>query len=495
MLLKRTLIPLGLIIFSLLSLPERGVSQSLQSVSNFGTDPGNLRMYEYEPSPQPQGNAPLVVVLHGCGQTASGYFNSTEWHRLADRYGFYLVFPEQKSSNNSYYCFNWFLPGDQERGSGEAKSIRQMVDKMKTDHSIDGNAVYVTGLSAGGGMTSVMMACYPDIFRGGAVMAGLPYKAASSLSRANKAMNGKVDSTPSEWETIAKGGYPSFSGVYPTLATFHGSSDGTVDPINARELMEQWTALHGTDQNVDHTETAFAGASSVKLEEYRNGNDSIAVARYTIDGMGHGISVNPGSPVCKGKGGNTGSAAFDEGFFSSFWAARFFGIIPFAEIRGPASVSAGEQGVVFSTPYVEGSSWSWKVPSGASIVSGQGTDSIEVDWGSQPGYVKVTRTDSNGCEGISDSIAVGLTSIEDDQGMPREFHLIGPNPSDRGFRVHLDAESKRAVRLELYDANGKKCTLPQKYLAPGERLHFGAELTPGLYLLRAGGGSHTLIVR
>ena len=418
MILKRTLCFSGFVALFCILIPKGISGQSLQLVNSFGSDPGNLKMYEYEPSSPPQGDAPLVMVLHGCGQTANGYFNATEWQRLADRYGFYLVFPEQRSSNNSASCFNWFLSWDQERGGGEPKSLRQMVGQMKTDHAIDDEAVYVTGLSAGGAMSSVMMACYPDLFDAGAVMAGVPYKAASSYSRAQKAMSGKVDSTPSEWETIAKGGNPSFSGSYPRLATFHGTSDGTVDPVNARELMEQWTALHGADQNVDHTENAFDGVASVTLEEYRTANGSLSVARYTIDGMGHGISVDPGSPVCEGKGGSTGSASFDKDFFSSYWAARFFGIVP-----------------------------------------------------------------------------TGCTSIAERGELPERVRFIGPNPSEEGFRLKLSEKSQQAVRLELYDASGKRCRLSQKQLAPGERLHFGEELSPGLYLLRAGKGSHPLIVR
>jgi poly(3-hydroxybutyrate) depolymerase len=49
-----------------------------------------------------------------------------------------------------------------------------MVEKMASDHGVDGTRVFVTGLSAGGAMTSVMLANYPDVFAGGAIIAGLP---------------------------------------------------------------------------------------------------------------------------------------------------------------------------------------------------------------------------------------------------------------------------------------------------------------------------------
>src|ERR671910_288695 len=49
-------------------------------------------------------------------------------------------------------CFNWFNSEDIRRDKGEALSIKQMVDKMKSDHNIDPKRVFVTGLSAGGAM-------------------------------------------------------------------------------------------------------------------------------------------------------------------------------------------------------------------------------------------------------------------------------------------------------------------------------------------------------
>src|SRR5207302_2745980 len=117
--------------------PEPGtVPSRLQPADGFGSNPGNLRMFAYSP-PQYAGNRALVVVLHGCAQTAASYDFGAGWSTLADRYGFALLLPEQQHSNNPNGCFNWFQKGDIERGNGEALSIRQMVDKMVSDHRID----------------------------------------------------------------------------------------------------------------------------------------------------------------------------------------------------------------------------------------------------------------------------------------------------------------------------------------------------------------------
>ena len=127
-------------------------------------------------------------MLHGCTQTAAGYDIGAGWSTLADRYGFALLFPEQRQANNQKLCFNWFEAGDIARDRGEPLSIRQMIERMVRDHGIDEQRIFVTGLSAGGAMTGVMLATYPEVFAGGAVIAGLPYGSATSVKDAFEAM-------------------------------------------------------------------------------------------------------------------------------------------------------------------------------------------------------------------------------------------------------------------------------------------------------------------
>ena len=97
-------------------------STRLRENFGFGSNPGNLRMFIYRP-PSFADNPALVVVLHGCTQTAAGYDLGAGWSTLADRYGFVLLFPEQQRSNNPNGCFNWFQPAHSERGRGEPLSI------------------------------------------------------------------------------------------------------------------------------------------------------------------------------------------------------------------------------------------------------------------------------------------------------------------------------------------------------------------------------------
>jgi poly(3-hydroxybutyrate) depolymerase len=98
---------------------------------------------------------------------------------IRGRLGFAVVYPQQQLANNPKNCFSWFLPGDTARGHGEALSIREMVEHAIATFAADRGKVFVTGLSAGGAMASVMLATYPEVFAGGALIAGFPYGRAS----------------------------------------------------------------------------------------------------------------------------------------------------------------------------------------------------------------------------------------------------------------------------------------------------------------------------
>src|SRR6476660_7035896 len=215
----------------------------LRAILDFGSNPGNLRMFVYRP-PTLAENPALVVVLHGCTQTAAGYDRGAGWSTLADRFGFALLLPEQQRSNNPNGCFNWFQAGDIERGHGEALSIRQMVAKMVSDHGIDPARVFVTGLSAGGAMTSVMLATYPEVFAGGAIIAGLPYGAANNVQQAFENMFQCPPRPARDWGDLVRAASP-HRGAWPRISVWHGDADATVIPSNAIEIIKQWTDVHG----------------------------------------------------------------------------------------------------------------------------------------------------------------------------------------------------------------------------------------------------------
>src|SRR5699024_2163655 len=133
-------------------------------------------------------NASLVVALHGCTQSAQDYAHGAGWLEPAERHGFALLLPQQNATNNPALCFNWFVPEHIRHGSGEAESIRQMIDYVSTHQPIDPDRIFITGLSAGGAMATAMLAAYPQVFAGGAIMSGLPYGCATNALEAMACM-------------------------------------------------------------------------------------------------------------------------------------------------------------------------------------------------------------------------------------------------------------------------------------------------------------------
>ena len=291
----------------------------LRECAVFGENPGNLRMLTYVPENLPASPA-LVVVLHGCTQTAAAYDHGAGWSRLADEAGFVLLFPEQQPANNPKNCFTWFDANDTRRDAGEALSIRSMVARMVEDHGIDPGRVFVTGLSAGGAMANVMLATYPEVFAGGAVIAGLPYGAAASVPQAFEAMFKGANRPAREWGDLVRAASP-YRGPWPRISVWQGSADRTVVASNAEEIVKQWADVHDLSPATADREPG----SAFSREVWRDADGRILIERVTIPGMAHGTPLAVGAG--EDQGGNAGPFLLDVGVSSTHHIARFFGLL------------------------------------------------------------------------------------------------------------------------------------------------------------------------
>jgi feruloyl esterase len=308
--------------------PTSTTPTRLTETHDFGPNPGNLRMFTYAPPERPASPA-LAVVIHGCTQTAAGYDYGSGWSVLAERYGFIVLFPEQQEINNPNRCFNWFQVGDTERGLGEAASIRQMVERAIRDHDVDRDRVFVTGLSAGGAMTAAMLATYPEAFAGGAIIAGLPYRCATSISEAFDSMFQGQERPAHEWGDLVRQASP-HHGPWPRVSVWHGSADATVKPLNAVEIIKQWTNVHGLPVSPSRSESVDGYPRRV----WTNAAGEDVIEEYVITGMAHG------TPLATGDGENNygvaGPFLLEAGISSSYHIAHFWGLTEPVLARGPA---------------------------------------------------------------------------------------------------------------------------------------------------------------
>jgi poly(hydroxyalkanoate) depolymerase family esterase len=256
----------------------------LASVAEFGRNPGGLSMLVYLPTNTVAPGAPLIVLLHGCGQAAGRFAAETGWTALAERLGIPLILPEQLDENNRGRCFNWFRPADASRGLGEAFSIRRMVAAAVQRFESDPERVFIAGLSAGGAMAAALLAAYPDVFAAGAVVAGLPVGAASSAGEALRRMaEAGPARPPSGWaDQVRHAGPIDYRGPWPRLSIWQGEADRVVDPANARLIATQWSTLHGLDQAAMET----TQASGMRQERWNTGGKPV-VELWCVPDLAH----------------------------------------------------------------------------------------------------------------------------------------------------------------------------------------------------------------
>ena len=238
-------------------------------------------------------------MLHGSLQTAEDYDHGSGWSTLADEHCFALLFPQQRRVNNAIRAFNWFEPDDSYRGGGEVLSIREMIEQVVVDHSIDLQRIFITGLSSGGAMTSVMLATYPDVFAGGAIIAGLPYVGGSSLMRALHLMKGYEETPDKQLDALVRGASRSIDG-WPKISVWHGSNDRTVDPSNADAIVRQWRALHGAEDAPTRVDTVDGYPRRV----WCNSVGADVIEEFRIPNMGHGAPLRAGGDDGYGASGD-----------------------------------------------------------------------------------------------------------------------------------------------------------------------------------------------
>jgi poly(hydroxyalkanoate) depolymerase family esterase len=289
---------------------------SLLELSDFGSNPGNLKAHYFIPATLLP-DAPLVVVLHGCLQTAAAYDYGSGWSKLAEERGFALLFPEQQRSNNPNLCFNWFVPEDIQAGGGEAHSIRQMIDQMAFDHGLNRNRIFVTGLSAGGAMSGVMLAAYPDIFAGGGIIAGLPYGSANNVPAAFDRMRGHGTPTAQQLAKYVTDA-TSHDGPWPKISVWHGSADRTVVPSNSTAIVDQWRTVHGIGAAPASSDTVDGHTHTIWTDK----RGDAVIEEYVISGLGHGTPLD----VEASGYGVAGSYMIDAGISSTHRIASFWGL-------------------------------------------------------------------------------------------------------------------------------------------------------------------------
>lgn len=299
--------------------------QQMVETESFGNDPGHLKMFTYNCKQNDSTPKPLVVVLHGCGQTAAEVAALTGWNKLATLNDFMVLYPQQRFLNNTGTCFNWFRNADINKGSGECESIYQMIRYLQRKYPVNSSRIFITGLSAGAAMSVVLMSTHPEIFKGGAIFAGGAYKLATSAWVSPYVMAGTKRLPKEELVQLVAAQNPGYKGKYPLMIIYQGLNDLVVNHKNAGLLVQQWTGINHIDEVADKTEASYMNEPDIKRTEYDNPNGEPVVVLYEIDNLGHRLLVKPGPG--NNEGGEVGTYGADKGYYSIYETAKEFGIL------------------------------------------------------------------------------------------------------------------------------------------------------------------------
>jgi poly(hydroxyalkanoate) depolymerase family esterase len=281
---------------------------------------GSLAYELYVPDSYQAGTAvPLVVALHGCGETADQFRQLSGFDDLAAAKGFIVVYPEQSKSNNWLGCWDWFNAQQVTRGASEPSLIAGITGWVQQNYSIDPHRIYVTGLSAGGAMAAVMATTYPDLYAAVAMGSGCEYTAGAACA-------GWRSDDP---ELAGRRAYQAM-GAYARpvpFMVFHGDQDPIVPPANAQQSVRAWqVADDWADDGAENgsipswpAKTRFgvaAGGQWYTIQYYSDGHGHELGQSWMVHGMGHAWSGgNAGEQFADPAGPSESAAMYD--FFMS----------------------------------------------------------------------------------------------------------------------------------------------------------------------------------
>lgn len=230
--------------------------------------------------------APLVIVMHGSGQNGSQIRLETGYgfDRLADQYGFAVVYPSASS-------FDWndcSKVGDFKVDGKEinhVKFLTLLIDKLIAENGFDPQRIFATGVSSGGFMSLRLAIEAPSRFRAvAAVSANLPISdnfkcTLSGSSTSVMMMNGTEDPI-----VHYEGGETSLLGLFYKGGILKSSKD-TAQFFSDLNRINAAPVINPTMNSVPQV-----GEDSSKFERMLWKNDSkVEVELVTIYGGGHGM--------------------------------------------------------------------------------------------------------------------------------------------------------------------------------------------------------------
>jgi poly(hydroxyalkanoate) depolymerase family esterase len=250
---------------------------------------------------------PLIVMLHGCQQSAAQFAQGTRMNRLAEDKGYAVLYPEQPMNVQAQRCWRWYERATQQ-GGGDTMSLAGLIERVCAKHRIDRRRIYACGLSAGAGMAAVLAVNHPDLIAaiglhsgpvfgaGHTPMGALHVMRHGAAVQSEAAILGVLEHRPAQ----ALPGKPGAMPLMPALL-IQGDDDRVVHPINQQQLTRQWLRLNRLPDS-PATRVAIKPArrggrvNAHEIHDYLIGR-TVVLRVVRIAGLGHAWSG--GDPILR----------------------------------------------------------------------------------------------------------------------------------------------------------------------------------------------------
>jgi polyhydroxybutyrate depolymerase len=206
---------------------------------------------------------PLVIALHGAGETGQDFARDTGFSRLADREGFLVAYPSAGGPN----AF-WNISGQAPGGSNDVEVLERSLDQLEAAVCVDRGRVFVTGVSNGGGPTARLACDLSGRLAGVASVAG-GYRTLRPCTPARPLPVLEIHGTADQ--VVPYGGKP---------PDFNGS---------VKRWLWLWRRIDGCQGNADRLRPA-PGVTEIA---WRHCSAGTRVEHVRLDGQAHGW---PGGP-------------------------------------------------------------------------------------------------------------------------------------------------------------------------------------------------------
>lgn len=274
-------------------------ASSSVAVPELGASISRMKYWLYIPNHAEQARLPLVVMLHGCGQSATQFAQSTRMNLLADKKGFAVLYPQRPLTKDPSRCWHWYTKTVQQ-GGGEVKAVVSVINEVTEKYAFDSSRIYIAGISAGAAMANIVALNYPHLIAAVGVHSGSVFGVASSPAEGYTVMQHGTYRPPAKAIKHIAAKYE----PYPTMPAIliHGKNDPVVRPINLTQLTAQFCELnsitHANAQAVSVVKTEKPGGprsgNAYKIADYYVGK-KLLVKVCEIADLDHAWSGGDGT--------------------------------------------------------------------------------------------------------------------------------------------------------------------------------------------------------